>query len=72
MANNIREERGKEIAQQENQIKRIDENEYDVYYFNHGDYELRILKSRLDGSCPDHIYRGSNANIFLRSNFQAK
>jgi transposase-like protein len=54
-----REQRGRQIAQQQNQIKRISENEYEVIsQSNHGIYE--VLKTSLGWmcSCPDHIYRG--------------
>ena len=56
---NIREERGKAIAEASNQIKRINEKEYAVLsQSNHGVYE--VLKTSIGWmcQCPDHIYRG--------------
>ncbi len=55
----IREERGKAIAKLEGQIKRIDENTYEVLsQSGNGKYE--VLNTSLDWmcQCPDHIYRG--------------
>jgi putative transposase len=55
-----REERGQAIAKLEGQIKRLDENTYNVLsQSGHGKYE--VLKTSLGWmcQCPDHIYRGT-------------
>jgi putative transposase len=54
-----RQERGQAIAKLDGQIKRIDENTYEVQsQSGHGKYE--VLNSSLGWmcQCPDHIYRG--------------
>jgi len=73
MANDLREERGKEIAETPNQVKRIDDNEYKVMsQSNHGVYE--VLKTSLDWmcSCPDHIYRGVKCKHIFAVEFSSQ
>jgi transposase-like protein len=59
MAMNEREQRGKAIAQQENAVKRIDENTYTVRsQTNHGEYCVIRVNDEWKCNCPDHVYRG--------------
>ena len=58
MAMNGREQRGMEIAQQENQITRIDETTYNVKsQTNHGEYFVTKQDGEWHCDCPDHVYR---------------
>ena len=53
-----REQRGMQIAQQENQIKRIDANTYDVKsQSNNGEYHVAKIEGEWHCECPDHVYR---------------
>ncbi len=55
---NSREERGKEIAKLENQIKRIDTTHYTVKsQSNNGQYDVIQTESGWICSCPDHEFR---------------
>jgi transposase-like protein/predicted RNA-binding Zn-ribbon protein involved in translation (DUF1610 family) len=68
-----REQRGMQIAQQENQVKRISENEYAVLsQSNHGVYE--VLKTSIGWmcSCPDHIYRGVKCKHIFAVEFSSQ
>jgi transposase-like protein len=59
ITDDLREKRGTEIAQQESQINRMDENSYQVKsQTGNGAYE--VLNSSLGWmcQCPDYIYRG--------------
>jgi adenylate kinase len=70
---NEREQHGRQIAQQENQIKRINENEYKVLsQSNQGIYE--VLKTSLGWmySCPDHIYRGVKCKHIFAVEFSSQ
>jgi hypothetical protein len=54
-----REERGQVIAKLDGQIKRIDENTYEVLsQSGHGKYEVLNTSLGWMCQCPDHIYRG--------------
>jgi transposase-like protein len=54
-----RQERGEAIAHLEGQIKRIDENTYEVLsQSGHGKYEVLNTSIGWMCQCPDHIYRG--------------
>jgi len=59
MTQQDREERGKQIAQQENQIRRVDADSYKVKSQS-GNGEYEVLKTEFGWlcSCPDNIYRG--------------
>lgn len=58
MQNNSREEKGKQIAQNNNQVKRIDEHTYKVKSQS-SDKEYSIISSESGWicTCPDHTYR---------------
>jgi transposase-like protein len=74
MANiNFREERGKAMAETHNQVKRLNENEYEVLsQSNHGIYE--VLKTSLGWmcQCPDHIYRGVKCKHIFAVEFSSQ
>jgi transposase-like protein len=73
MANNNREERGKAIAETANQVKRTDENEYEVLsQSNYGIYE--VLKTSVGWicSCPHHIYRGAKCKHIFAVEFSSR
>jgi len=54
-----RQERGQQIAKHQNQIKRIDENTYEVLsQSGHGKYEVLNTSMGWMCQCLDHIYRG--------------
>jgi transposase-like protein len=58
MAMNGREQRGMQIAQQESQIKRIDENTYTVKSQSHnGEYHISKVCGEWICECPDNKYR---------------
>jgi len=58
MAIDEREQRGMQIAQQENQIKRIDENTYTVKSQSHdGEYHISKVCGEWICECPDNKYR---------------
>jgi transposase-like protein len=58
-----RQERGKEIAKLEGQIKRIDANTYEVLsQSGNGVYEVLNTSIGWMCQCPDHIYRGVTCN----------
>jgi transposase-like protein len=58
MMTNSREERGKEIASLEDQIKRIDTTHYAVKsQSNHGEYDVIQTEFGWTCSCPDHEFR---------------
>jgi transposase-like protein len=68
-----REQRGMRIAQQANQVKRMNENEYAVLsQSNHGVYE--VLKTSVGWmcSCPDHIYRGVKCKHIFAVEFSSQ
>jgi transposase-like protein len=70
---NFREERGKAIAETQNQVKRLNENEYEVSsQSNHGIYE--VLKTSLGWmcQCPDHIYRGVKCKHIFAVEFSSQ
>ena len=53
-----REQRGMQIAQQENQIKRIDADTYNVKsQSNNGEYRVAKVNGEWRCECPDHVYR---------------
>jgi len=55
---NPREEKGKEIAQNNNQVKRIDAHHYQVQsQSNNGQYDIVSTESGWNCSCPDHTFR---------------
>jgi putative transposase len=71
--NNFREERGKAIAETQNQVKRISEKEYEVLsQSNHGIYE--VLKTSVGWmcSCPDHIFRGTKCKHIFAVEFSSQ
>ena len=58
MQNNNREEKGKEIAQNNDQVKRIDAHRYQVKsQSNNGQYDVVSTESGWSCSCPDHTFR---------------
>lgn len=58
MTTNKREEKGKEIAQNNNQVKRIDEHHYKVKsQSGNGDYDVVSTELGFNCSCPDHTFR---------------
>ena len=58
MAMNGREQRGMQIAQQENQVKRINENSYKVKSQSHdGEYHISKVQGKWMCECPDNKYR---------------
>lgn len=55
-----REERGKEIAEKDGQIKRVNDNLYRVKsQSGHGNYEVNHTEIGWKCTCPDHITRGT-------------
>jgi transposase-like protein/DNA-directed RNA polymerase subunit M/transcription elongation factor TFIIS len=68
-----REQRGMNIARQENQVKRINENKYEVSsQSNHGIYE--VLKTSIGWmcQCPDHVYRGVKCKHIFAVEFSSQ
>jgi len=68
-----REERGQAIAKLDGQIKRLDENTYEVLsQSGHGKYE--VLKTSLGWmcQCPDHIYLGAKCKHIHAVEFSTK
>ena len=58
MQNNPREEKGEEIAQNNNQVKRIDESHYRVKsQSSNGEYDVVSTETGWNCSCPDHSFR---------------
>jgi len=58
MAIDEREQRGHEIANSHDQVKRIDENTYTVKsQSNHGEYKVFKVSDEWFCECPDHVYR---------------
>ena len=67
-----REERGKAIAELENQIKRIGENIYEVLsQSGYGKYEVLKTSFGWMCECPDHIYRGVRCKHIFAVEFSA-
>ena len=59
MMNDLREEKGKSIANQPNQIKRVDETSYRVKSQSSlGEYEVLNSEFGWLCSCPDSMFRG--------------
>jgi transposase-like protein/DNA-directed RNA polymerase subunit M/transcription elongation factor TFIIS len=55
---NEREQRGMKIAQQEDSVKRINENAYVVKsQTNHGEYRVVKVNGEWECNCPDHVFR---------------
>lgn len=55
---NIRETKGMAIAQNHNQVKRVDSGTYTVKsQSNHGDYKVFKVSDDWFCECPDHVYR---------------
>ena len=55
---NQREQKGLEIANMNNQVKRIDADTYTVKsQSNHGEYEVFKVSDEWFCECPDHVYR---------------
>ena len=73
MMNDLREEKGKEIANSSNQIKRLDDLAYKVKSQS-GNGEYEILKTEFGWlcSCPDHIYRGVKCKHVFAVEFSNK
>lgn len=56
---NLREERGKAIANQGDQIKKVNEHSYKVKsQSGNGFYEVKATESGMTCDCPDFLYRG--------------
>jgi transposase-like protein len=73
MAMNGREQRGMEIAQQENQIRRIDANTYEVNsQSSHSKYEVLKTSPGWMCQCPDHIYRGVKCKHIFAVEFSSQ
>jgi putative transposase len=72
MATDEREQRGKEIAQQPNQVQRVDDNTYTVRSQTN-DHEYKVF--RVNGEwfceCPDHLYRHQKCKHIFAVEFSA-
>jgi hypothetical protein len=56
---NSREERGKSIADQGNQIKKVNEHSFKVKSQSRsGFYEVKAIPNGMTWDCPDFVYRG--------------
>ena len=72
MNNNDREEKGKAIAQQQNQVKRIDANTYSVKsQSNNGEYKVFKVSGEWFCECPDYIYRHEKCKHIFAVEFSA-
>jgi len=72
MAMNMREQRGMQIAQHENQIQRIDQNTYNVKsQTNHVEYRVAKLDGEWRCECPDHVYRHVKCKHIFAVEFSA-
>jgi transposase-like protein len=72
MATDEREQRGKEIAQQQNQIIRIDENTYTVKsQTNSHEYKVFKVNDEWYCECPDHVYRHVKCKHIFAVEFSA-
>ena len=59
-----RQERGQQIAKLDNQIKRINENTYEVLsQSGNGTYEVLNTSIGWMCQCPDHIYKIGRAHV---------
>jgi transposase-like protein len=69
---NNREQKGKAIAQQENQVKRIDANTYTVKsQSNDGEYRVFKVSDEWFCECPDHVYRHAKCKHIFAVEFSA-
>jgi putative transposase len=72
MAMNEREQRGLKIAQQQDSVKRIDENTYTVKsQTNHGEYHVIKVNGEWECNCPDHIFRHTKCKHVYAIEFSA-
>lgn len=72
MPTNEREQRGKEIAQQPNQIQRIDENAYSVKsQTNNHEYKVFKVSGEWFCECSDHVYRHVKCKHIFAVEFSA-
>ena len=67
-----REQRGMQIAQQENQIRRIDTQTYVVKsQSNNGEYVVCLSENTWRCECPDHVYRHEKCKHIFAVEFSA-
>jgi transposase len=67
---NLREERGREIANKGDQIKKLSENAYRVKsQSGKGFYEVRATRDKITCTCPDFIYRGGKCKHIMATHY---
>jgi hypothetical protein len=62
-----RQQQGELIAQAKGSIKSLNDKTYLVHsQSGNGSYIVQLTESGFVCSCPDHVYRVSNVNTFMR------
>lgn len=66
----IRESRGKPIADQCNQIKKVNENSFKVKsQSGRGIYDVKATKTGMACTCPDFVYRGGKCKHIMATRY---
>ena len=67
---NIREERGRAIANQGDQIKKVNGHSFKVKsQSGSGFYEVKSTKSGMTCTCPDFVYRGGKCKHIMATKY---
>jgi transposase len=67
---NMREERGKVIANQGNQIKKVNDHAFKVKsQSDHGFYEVKSTRNGMTCTCSDFVYRGGKCKHILATKY---